>query len=54
MDTILLRGRWKSLTVARLYLQDGLAMIPSLRVPGENLKTIRKYAQDTPSTAFNL
>ena len=33
MDTILLSGRWKSLAVARLYLQDGLAMLPTLRVP---------------------
>ena len=30
METILLRGRWRSLAVACLYLQDGLAMIPSL------------------------
>lgn len=52
METVLLRGRWHSLAVARLYLQDGLSMIPSLRIPPENLSVIRRFAVDTPKTAF--
>ena len=54
METILLRGRWKSLAVTRVYLQDGLAMLPTLRVPAENIQLIRQYARDTPLTAFNI
>lgn len=54
METILLRGRWKSLAVARCYLQDGLSMIPSLRIPSENLPLIQQYVSDTPITAFRL
>lgn len=53
MDTILLKGRWKSLAVARVYLQDGLSMIPSLRIPPENLSLISSFAAYTPSTAFH-
>lgn len=52
LDTILLRGRWHSLAVARLYLQDGMALIPSLRIPPENLPLIQKFAGQTPKTAF--
>eukprot|EP00435_Cladocopium_sp_Y103_P062211 s313_g23.t2 len=33
LEAILLRGRWKSIGVGRLYLQDGLAQLPSLRIP---------------------
>eukprot|EP00435_Cladocopium_sp_Y103_P060375 s393_g22.t1 len=32
IDVILLRGRWRSLGVARLYLEDGLSQIPKLRM----------------------
>ena len=28
LDLILLRGRWRSLAVARIYLEDGLAQLP--------------------------
>eukprot|EP00438_Fugacium_kawagutii_P035450 Skav216631 [mRNA] locus=scaffold1255:7240:22746:+ [translate_table: standard] len=33
LEAILIRGRWKSVSVARLYLEDGLSLIPSLRLP---------------------
>jgi len=33
LEPILLRGRWHSLQVARLYLEDGLAQLPSLQLP---------------------
>ena len=32
LEPILLRGRWHSLAVARLYLEDGLAQLPSLQL----------------------
>lgn len=32
VETILVRGRWRSIAVARLYLEDGLAQLPSLRL----------------------
>lgn len=52
MDAILLRGRWKSLAVARLYLQDGMSMIPTLRIAPGDLRKIREWARDTPKTTF--
>ena len=52
LDTILLRGRWHSLAVARLYLQDGMALLPSLRIPPTDLPRVMEYAGETPSTAF--
>ena len=52
MESILLRGRWKSLAVARLYLQDGLSLLPTLKVPAENLATLNRFASESPSTAF--
>ena len=52
MESILLRGRWRSLAVARVYLQDALSMIPSLRIPPENLTLIHKYSNETAETAF--
>ena len=33
LEPIILRGRWRSLGVARLYLEDGLAQYPSLTLP---------------------
>ena len=52
MEAILLRGRWKSLAVGRLYLQDGLSMIPTLRISATDLHRIRTFARDTPATTF--
>ena len=52
METILLRGRWNSLAVARLYLQDGLSMIPALRIETTDTERISLFAGETPSTAF--
>lgn len=52
LDVILLRGRWRSLGVARLYLQDGLAQIPQLRIPSPDMCRIRQYAAQCPPTAL--
>ena len=52
LETILVRGRWRSLAVARLYLEDGLAQIPRLRTSVTNQKAISKWADKTPPTAF--
>lgn len=49
LDCILLRGRWKSLGVARLYLEDGLAQIPQLRVPiNDQIKLIISMQNNVP------
>lgn len=52
LDTILVRGRWRSLAVARLYLQDGMAQIPQLRISTEDKEKVLRYSQQCPSTAF--
>ena len=44
LEVILLRGRWKSFGVGRLYLEDGLAHLPSLRTPPVGLGRINEYA----------
>lgn len=52
LEAILLRGRWKSVSVARLYLEDGLSLIPSLRLPHDDLLRVNRWAAETPATAF--
>ena len=52
LETILVRGRWRSLGVARLYLEDGLAQLPNLRVCPHDRKIIQSWLRKTPPTAF--
>lgn len=52
METILLRGRWRSLNVARLYLEDGLAQLPKLRLSEQRIIHLRTYAARAPLTVF--
>ena len=52
LETILVRGRWRSLAVARLYLEDGLAQLPALRVPPFDFQTLESFASKTPETVF--
>lgn len=52
LEVILLRGRWKSLGVARLYLQDGLAQLPALRLSKVVQRHFAGWAAETPATAF--
>lgn len=52
LEAILVRGRWKSISVGRLYLEDGLAQIPSLRLSPETLALVQSWASATPPTAF--
>lgn len=44
LEAILLRGRWHSLAVARLYLEDGLAQLPSLKLPPPTLRHLHAVA----------
>lgn len=53
LEAILLRGRWKSISVGRLYLQDGLAQLPSLRIPPCDLDRINSFAAEVCPTAFH-
>lgn len=52
LEGILIRGRWKSVSVARLYLEDGLSLIPSLRLPRSDQALVKQFADMTPCTAF--
>jgi hypothetical protein len=52
LEAILSRGRWKSVDVARLYLEDGLVQLPCLRIPPNDLVRIQLYAFQSSSTAF--
>lgn len=52
LEAILLRGRWKSVAVARLYLQDALALIPSMRIAPADLPRVNSFANTTSPTAF--
>ncbi len=45
LEPILLRGRWHSLQVARLYLEDGLAQLPSLQLPKAQQIRLRQAAK---------
>ena len=53
LEAILLRGHWKSISVGRLYLQDGLAQLPSLRIPPCDLDRINSFAGEVCPTAFH-
>ena len=52
VDLILLRGRWKSLGVARLYLEDGLAQLPRMRIPDIDRAKLQWFADQCPKTAY--
>lgn len=52
MEAIMIRGRWKSLQVGRLYLTDALALLPSLRIPDPDRSRLLRFAAQTPCTAF--
>ena len=52
LELILVKGRWRSVGVARLYLEDGLAQIPLLRLLGPVKQRVDHYADHTSATAF--
>ena len=45
LEPILLRGRWHSLAVARLYLEDGLAQLPSLCLSPSTLAQLHRSSK---------
>eukprot|EP00438_Fugacium_kawagutii_P020379 Skav214618 [mRNA] locus=scaffold961:36811:43741:- [translate_table: standard] len=45
LEPILLRGRWHSLAVARLYLEDGVAQLPQLTLPHPTLSSLCEASQ---------
>ena len=49
LDIILLRGRWRSLGVGRLYLEDGLATLHSITPSQKALKLVHQFSQGFPS-----
>eukprot|EP00438_Fugacium_kawagutii_P018898 Skav217492 [mRNA] locus=scaffold3428:80172:81173:- [translate_table: standard] len=44
MEKTLLRGRWKNSNIARIYICDGLAWLPSLSLPWESKMKIAKFS----------
>ena len=45
LEPIILRGRWRSLSVARLYIEDGLAQYPSLQLPSATQNRLNRAAR---------
>ena len=50
MDSILLRGRWRSLNVGRLYLEDGMATLQQLNLSQRAKQLVRHFQVGLPST----
>ena len=44
MERVLVRGRWKTSTVARLYIADGLSLLPSLRMTWSAKHLVAKFS----------
>lgn len=44
MELSLLRGRWESSRVARIYIADGLSYLPSLRLSAHTRNMLHRYA----------
>lgn len=44
MEKTLLRGRWKNSNIARLYICDGLSLLPSLRLSWESKVKIARFS----------
>lgn len=44
MEKTLLRGRWKNSNIARLYICDGLSLLPSLRLTWESKMKIARFS----------
>lgn len=49
MEATLLRGRWESTRVAKLYINDGLSFLPSLKTTQTTTKMLRKHHFISPS-----
>ena len=48
IDEILIRGRWRSLNVGRLYLEDGLANLQQLTFEADAQKLINHFDRSLP------
>ena len=44
MEKCLLRGRWKNSNVARIYIQDGLSLLPKLTLSWEAKRRIHRFS----------
>lgn len=49
MEAILLRGRWRSLTVARLYLEDGQSQLAQLALTAKAKSLLATYGRGLPT-----
>ena len=48
LDGILLRGRWRSLAVGRLYLEDGLATLHAIHHSAQTLRLVDRFSSGFP------
>jgi len=46
MECALLRGRWESSRVARIYISDGLSFLPSLRFTPKTQSMMKRFSYD--------
>ena len=53
VEAILIRGRWRSLGVARLYLEDGMSHLTTLSFSSSALTTLRSWAALLPAAALS-
>lgn len=44
MERTFIRGRWKNSNIARLYICDGLSLLPSLSLPWESKMKIAQFS----------
>ena len=44
MEKTLIRGRWKNSNIARLYINDGLSMLPSLTMTWQSKQKVAQYS----------
>ena len=52
METALLRGRWESRRVAKIYICDALSFLPAIKLSAESQSRLRQYYFFSPSTGW--
>lgn len=48
LDRVILRGRWRSLSVARIYLEDGQAQLSSIRLSSKAKSRLATFSRGLP------
>ena len=48
LDKVILRGRWRSLAVARIYLEDGQSHLSSIALSAKAVKLLATHTRGLP------